>query len=56
LAILITPSIVAEVFSVDIYREETERRWQIPRKRDKKLMNAREKEVISYKKKDETNL
>jgi hypothetical protein len=44
------------ILCVDIYREETERRWQIPRKKDKKLMNAREKEVISSEKKDETNL
>lgn len=31
MAILINPNIVVEVFYVDIYRKETERRWQIPR-------------------------
>jgi len=35
LAILIISNITAKVFYVDIYREETERRWQIPRKKTK---------------------
>jgi hypothetical protein len=37
LAILITSNITAEVLSVDIYREETERRWQIPRIKRKQI-------------------
>jgi hypothetical protein len=39
----------SQVFCVDIYREETERRWQIPRtQKDKKLMNSKEKGGMEY--------
>jgi len=41
------PRIVARVFYVDIYKEETERRWQIPRTKIKIIYECQEKEVIS---------
>jgi len=34
---LITPNIIARAFCVDIYREEVERRWQIPRTMTKQI-------------------
>jgi len=37
MAILINPNIVVEVFYVDIYRKETERRWQITRTKMKQI-------------------
>ena len=48
MAILITSNITAEVFSVDIYREETERRWQIPITKTKEIHVSQTEGGIGY--------
>jgi len=47
LAMLITPSIIARAFCVDIHTEEAERRWQIPRTKTKQIdTRIHRKEVL----------
>jgi hypothetical protein len=48
MAILINPNIIVEVFHVDIYRKETERRWQVPITKTKQIyeINNLRKECI----------
>ena len=48
MAVLITPSIVAEVFCADMHIEETERRWKISRTNTKKIHTYQTEGGIGY--------
>jgi hypothetical protein len=48
LAVLITPSIIAEVFGMDIHIDESERRWQIPRTKTKQIYEFHTEGGIEY--------